>query len=120
MLLYAGSILWVIGYDTMYAHQDKEDDALIGVRSTARLFGDRTKPALIVLYSGTLALFVAALMLAGAGWPAYLGMLIGCGHMIWQVLALNTEDPDNCLALFKSNTVFGWVLFAGLMADIVL
>lgn len=120
LLLYLGSILWVIGYDTIYAHQDKEDDALIGVRSTARLFGDRTKQALILLYSGTLALFIAAFSMAGAGWAAYLGLMIGCGHMIWQVKTLNIDDADNCLALFKSNTVFGWMLFAGLMADIIL
>ena len=119
-LIYLGSIMWVIGYDTMYAHQDKEDDSLIGARSTARLFGDRTKPALILLYSGTLVLFAAAFNLAAAGWPAYFGLLVGCGHMIWQVRALNIDDVDNCLALFKSNTVFGWMLFAGLMADIVL
>jgi 4-hydroxybenzoate polyprenyltransferase len=120
LLLYLGSILWVIGYDTMYAHQDKEDDALIGVRSTARLFGDRTKPALIVLYSGTLVLFILAFAAAGLGWPAYAGLLVGCGHMIWQVRALDIDDADNCLALFKSNTVFGWMLFSGLVADIVL
>ena len=120
LLLYLGSILWVIGYDTMYAHQDKEDDALIGVRSTARLFGERTKQALILLYSGTLALFIAAFNLAGAGWAAYLGLLVGCAHMMWQVKTLDIDDPDNCLALFKSNTVFGWMLFAGLMADILI
>ncbi|MEP0942692.1 MAG: 4-hydroxybenzoate octaprenyltransferase [Rhizobiaceae bacterium] len=117
LLMYLGSILWVIGYDTMYAHQDKEDDALIGVRSTARLFGERTKPALIVLYAATLVLFAGAFSVAGAGWPAYLALVIGCGHMIWQVTALNIDDADNCLALFKSNSIFGWIVFAGLMAD---
>lgn len=118
LLLYAGSILWVIGYDTIYAHQDREDDALVGVRSTARLFGDKTKPALIILYAGTLVLFALAFAMAGAGWPAYLGLAIGCGHMIWQIRTLDIEDADNCLALFQSNTKFGWIIFAGLMLDI--
>lgn len=119
ILLYIGSIMWVIGYDTIYAHQDKEDDALIGVRSTARLFGERTKPALVVLYSGTLALLATAFWLAGSGWPAYLGLVLGCGHMIWQVISLNIDDADNCLALFQSNTLFGWLVFVGLLIDLV-
>ena len=119
VLLYVGSILWVIGYDTIYAHQDKEDDALIGVRSTARLFGDKTKPALIILYSGTLALMAAAFWLASADWPAYLGLALGCAHMIWQVVSLDIEDADNCLALFKSNSHFGWLVFGGLLVDIL-
>ncbi|MEP1206600.1 MAG: 4-hydroxybenzoate octaprenyltransferase [Rhizobiaceae bacterium] len=119
VLLYLGSILWVIGYDTMYAHQDKEDDALIGVRSTARLFGNNTKPALVILYAGTLALFSAALWLAGAGWPAYAGLLLGCCHMIWQVTSLDIDNADNCLALFKSNSHFGWLVFAGLLTDLI-
>ena len=118
ILLYAGSVLWVIGYDTMYAHQDKEDDALIGVRSTARLFGENTKPALILLYSGTLILFAAAFYSASASWPAYLGLAMGCGHMIWQIRTLDINNPDNCLVLFKSNKTFGWIVFAGLVADI--
>ncbi len=118
LLLYAGSILWVIGYDTIYAHQDREDDALVGVRSTARLFGEKTKPALVALYSGTLALFALAFWFAGAGWPAYLGLAIGCGHMIWQINALDINDPDNCLRLFKSNSTFGWIVFGGLVADL--
>ena len=118
ILLYAGSILWVIGYDTIYAHQDREDDALVGVRSTARLFGERTKPALVALYSGTLVLFALAYWLAGAGWPPYLGLAAGCAHMIWQIKALDIDDPDNCLRLFQSNNAFGWVLFGGLVADL--
>ncbi len=119
LLLYIGSILWVIGYDTIYAHQDKEDDALIGVRSTARLFGENTKPALVLLYCGAVGLFTAAFLLAGAGWLAYLGLILGCVHMIWQVISLNIDDADNCLALFKSNTIFGWLVFAGLLLDLI-
>ena len=119
LLLYAGCILWTIGYDTIYAHQDKEDDALIGVRSTARLFGDKTKLALTILYSLTLILFAAAFYQAFAAWPAYIGLLAGGGHMIWQIRTLDINNADNCLALFKSNTKFGWIIFAGLLAALV-
>ena len=121
LLLYAGAILWTIGYDTIYAHQDKEDDALVGVRSTARLFGEHTRSALTVLYVGTIALFAAAFALAGqaAGggpsWPAYAGLAVGALQMIWQVRTIEIDDPDQCLALFKSNTVFGWIIFFGLV-----
>ncbi|MBO0661272.1 4-hydroxybenzoate octaprenyltransferase [Jiella sp. MQZ9-1] len=121
LLLYAGAILWTIGYDTIYAHQDKEDDALVGVRSTARLFGSRTREALSVLYLGTIILFFAAFAAAGmtpAGgpsWPAYIALVIGAVQMIWQISSLDIDDPDQCLALFKSNTVFGWIIFFGLI-----
>ncbi|MEX6507049.1 4-hydroxybenzoate octaprenyltransferase [Jiella sp. M17.18] len=121
LLLYAGSILWTIGYDTIYAHQDKEDDALVGVRSTARLFGDKTKPALLALYAGALGLFLLAFMTtgtvpgAGPAWPAYAALAAGAGQMLWQIVSLDIDDADQCLALFKSNTLFGWILFFGLI-----
>jgi 4-hydroxybenzoate polyprenyltransferase len=119
LLLYAGAILWTIGYDTIYAHQDKEDDALIGVRSTARLFGGNTKPALTVLYGGATALSAAAYFLAGAGWVAYLGLAAGAVHLTWQVRTLHADDPDNCLMLFRSNRDYGWIVFVGLVGDAV-
>jgi 4-hydroxybenzoate polyprenyltransferase len=113
LLLYAGSILWVIGYDTIYAHQDKEDDAIVGVRSTARLFGRHTRTALIVLYSGALVLMGAACAAAMAPFPALAGLLAAGAHMLRQVRALDIDDPDQCLALFKSNNVVGWLIFLG-------
>jgi len=116
VLLYLGSILWVIGYDTLYAHQDKEDDALVGVRSTARLFGDRTKPALVALYGGALVLFAAAFLLAEAPLPAYLGLLAAAAHMTRQIRILDIDDADQCLSLFKSNSTVGWLIFIGLLA----
>ena len=120
LLLYSGSVLWTIGYDTIYAHQDREDDVLIGVRSTARLFGENTKPALITLYFATLVLFALAFNAANVSWPAYIGLLIGTGQMIWQIRTLNIDDADNCLKLFKSNSKFGWILFAGISASILI
>src|SRR6195952_4009974 len=83
--LYAGSIAWVIGYDTIYAHQDSEDDALIGIKSTALLFGERTRPALIGFYGLGGALIGVALALAGAGWPAWAGLVAFACHLSWQL-----------------------------------
>lgn len=117
LLLYAGSIAWVIGYDTIYAHQDREDDALIGVKSTALLFGERTAHALIFFYCATIILIGMALLKIGAGWLAYAGLIGFAAHLIWQVRRLNIGDPALCLRLFKSNRDAGLLLFAGLFAD---
>ena len=115
-LLYAGSVLWVIGYDTIYAHQDKEDDALVGVRSTAQLFGNRTKGWLIALYGGALLLFVCALSIAAAPPLAFAGPAAAGVHMMRQILILDIDDPAQCLRLFQSNSVVGWFIFLGLLA----
>ena len=117
ILLYLGGILWTIGYDTIYAHQDKEDDALIGVHSTARLFGANTRRLLSLFYAGATNLFAAAFVAAGAGLAAYAGLALGAAHLAWQVATLKIDDPDRCLTLFKSNRDFGWIVFAGLVAD---
>lgn len=115
LLLYCGSILWVIGYDTIYAHQDKEDDAIVGVRSTARLFGDNTKYWLVGLYGGALVLFALAYAAAEAPMPALAGLVAAGAHMARQIAVLDIDDPDQCLRLFKSNTVVGWLIFLGLI-----
>jgi 4-hydroxybenzoate polyprenyltransferase len=115
VLLYFGSILWVIGYDTIYAHQDREDDALAGVRSTARLFGARTRQALIVLYSGALLFMAVAFANAAVPMPALAGLLAAGAHLWRQVSVLDIDDPDQCLRLFKSNSVVGWLIFLGLL-----
>ena len=117
VLLYVGAILWTIGYDTIYAHQDKEDDALIGVHSTARLFGERTQPTLSLFYAGATLLFTAAYLFAGAGILAYAGLTLGALHLVWQTRTLRIDDPDNCLKLFRSNRDYGWIVFSGLVAD---
>ncbi len=120
VLLYAGAIAWTIGYDTIYAHQDKEDDAIIGVRSTALLFGARTKPALTALYGLAVILMAAAFVLADAGPLAFAGLLVAAGHLGWQVVSLKIDDPDNCLARFRANRTTGWIIFAGLVLDALL
>ncbi|MGN6146270.1 MAG: 4-hydroxybenzoate octaprenyltransferase [Mesorhizobium sp.] len=115
ILLYAGSILWVIGYDTIYAHQDKEDDAIVGVRSTARLFGANTKPWLVGLYGGALLCFALAFASAQAPVVALAGLIAAGAHMTRQIATLDIDNPDQCLRLFKSNNVVGWLIFAGLI-----
>jgi 4-hydroxybenzoate polyprenyltransferase len=117
LLLYAGSIAWVIGYDTIYAHQDTEDDALIGIKSTALLFGARTRPALMVFYGSAVALIGVALALAGAGWMAWLGLAAFAVHLVSQIERLEIGDPKLCLRIFKSNRNAGLLLFAGLLSD---
>lgn len=120
LLLYAGSIAWVIGYDTIYAHQDAEDDALIGIKSTARLFGARTHRALIVFYALAVVLIGTALALAGARWPAWAGLAAFAAHLAWQISRLEIGDPALCLRIFKSNRDAGLLLFVGLLADAVM
>jgi 4-hydroxybenzoate polyprenyltransferase len=115
VVLYAGSIAWVIGYDTIYAHQDSEDDALIGIKSTALLFGARTRPALIAFYGLAVALIAVAFALADARWPAWLGLIAFvedmAGKGVWM------EDPALCLRIFQSNRDAGLLLLAGLLVD---
>jgi 4-hydroxybenzoate polyprenyltransferase len=120
LLLYAGSTSWVIGYDTIYAHQDREDDALIGIKSTALLFGPRTKPMLVLFYGVAVALLGAAGYAAGAGLVFALGLAAFAVHLGWQIARLDIGDPDNCLAVFKSDRDAGLILFAGLLLDAAL
>jgi 4-hydroxybenzoate polyprenyltransferase len=120
VLLYAGSIAWVIGYDTIYAHQDTEDDAMIGIKSTALLFAARTHWALLVFYALAVVLIGAALMLAGSGFPAWVGLAAFAVHLIWQIRRLDISDPALCLRVFKSNRDAGLLLFAGLLVDAVM
>jgi 4-hydroxybenzoate polyprenyltransferase len=117
LFLYAGSIAWVIGYDTIYAHQDTEDDALIGVKSTARLFGTQTHRALIVFYSLAVVLIGVALVLSGIGLFGWIGLAAFAVHLMWQVARLDIVDGALCLRIFKSNRDAGLLLFAGLLTD---
>jgi 4-hydroxybenzoate polyprenyltransferase len=115
IILYAAAIAWTIGYDTIYAYQDREDDELIGVRSTARRFGDEPKPWLIGLYGITVVLMFFAFVAAGAGFFAYVGLVVAAVMLAYQILVLNIHDPLQCLALFKFNSVVGLIVFAGLV-----
>jgi len=117
LVLYAGAICWVIGYDTIYAHQDREDDALIGVKSTALLFGTYTRSMLAVFYAAAVVLIALAGYLAAASAAFVVGLLAFAGMLAWQVTRLDIDDPALCLALFRSNRAAGLVLFAGLVLD---
>jgi 4-hydroxybenzoate polyprenyltransferase len=117
LLLYAGSIAWVIGYDTIYAHQDREDDVLVGVKSTARLFGTRTRLALLCFYAAAVVLIGLSGAAAGAGPVFVIGCVLFGAHLGWQIERLNIDDPDLCLRLFKSNRDAGLILFAALIGD---
>jgi 4-hydroxybenzoate polyprenyltransferase len=116
LLLYAAGILWTLGYDTIYAHQDKEDDALIGVKSSALRLGDRTRPALFAFYAGTAVLLATAGAAAQLAWPFYVLLAAGAAQLLWQAAAASIDQPSDCLAKFKSNRLFGWLLLAGIVA----
>ena len=94
-LLYAGSIAWVIAYDTIYAHQDREDDALIGSKSTALLFGERTKPVLALFSAAAVGLIGARRLAARAGPVFALGLAAFATHLAWQIARLEIDDPDS-------------------------
>jgi len=119
LVLYAGTISWVIGYDTIYAHQDRRDDAIIGVKSSARLFGDNTKPALAVLYSATVVLITAAAIYSGGGLISLAGIAAFAAHLAWQIVTLDANNPAYCLKLFRANRDAGLLLFAGLALDVI-
>jgi 4-hydroxybenzoate polyprenyltransferase len=104
---YGAAILWDLGFDTIYAHQDREDDALVGVKSTARLFGDRTAPFLAACYVGTLLLLALAGYLAGIGPMFYPALLLPAALLAWQVMRLDVDDPARCLRLFRLNRETG-------------
>jgi 4-hydroxybenzoate polyprenyltransferase len=114
--LYAGGIAWTLHYDTIYAHQDKEDDALIGVKSTALKLGAQTKPWLGGFSIATVILFEIAVASAGLGWPAMLAVAAVALHLTWQILTVHLDDPADCLAKFRSNRWIGWILLAGIVA----
>ena len=117
LVLYAGSICWVIAYDTIYAHQDREDDLLIGIKSTALLFQERTRPMLAVFYAGAVLLIGAAGIMAGGGAIFIVGMLAFAVHLGWQVARIDIDDPAQCLKLFRSNRDAGLILFAAMLLD---
>jgi 4-hydroxybenzoate polyprenyltransferase len=117
VLLYCGAVLWTIGYDTIYALQDKEDDALIGVRSTARLFGRRSRLLIAAFYGAAFVLFGLAYVLADAGIFAFTALGGGLIHAIFLIVTLDPADTENCLKRFRANSTTGWIVFAGLVAD---
>jgi 4-hydroxybenzoate polyprenyltransferase len=117
MLLYAGGIAWTLAYDTIYAHQDKDDDLLIGLKSTALKFGAATPRWLLLFFALALLLIWFAGLLAGAGWVFTIGIVAAAFHAIWQLRQLDIADAGRCLMLFRSNRDFGLLVFAGAVLD---
>jgi 4-hydroxybenzoate polyprenyltransferase len=117
LLLYGAGVSWTLAYDTIYAHQDKEDDVLIGVKSTALLFGANTTPWLAAFNGAALILMAAALVAANAGLFSYIGLAAATLHATWQVARFDHAKPALCLKLFKSNRTLGLLFLAGLLMD---
>jgi 4-hydroxybenzoate polyprenyltransferase len=120
VLLYLGSIAWVIGYDTIYAHQDRADDLFAGVKSTALLFGERTKPMLVLFYGLAVTLIGLAGLAAGAGLWFGIGLAGFAAHLGWQIATVDISDTASCLQRFRANRDAGLLLFAGLVLDAAL
>jgi 4-hydroxybenzoate polyprenyltransferase len=117
LLLYLGAVLWVIGYDTIYALQDIEDDAIVGIGSTARRFGARSPAFVAACYTGTLTALAAAFWQAGTSLIGFAGLGLFAAHLAWQVRGIDVNDPAGALRLFKSNRDAGLILTAALVLD---
>ena len=115
-LLYLGLIFWTLGYDTIYAHQDRDDDALIGVKSTARLFGADSRRWILRFYLAAFTLVLAAGFTEHAGWPFAFVMLAAGWHLLGQVKKLDINNPENCLMLFRSNRETGALIALAFLA----
>ncbi|MSP82637.1 MAG: 4-hydroxybenzoate octaprenyltransferase [Alphaproteobacteria bacterium] len=112
LILYGAGIAWTLGYDTIYAHQDKADDERAGIKSSARRLGRATRPWLAGFYGVAVAGFAAAALAAGHGW-AILGLLLpAAAHVAWQTAAVELDRPEDCLAKFRANVGFGWLVAA--------
>ncbi len=117
VLLYIGAFCWTIGYDTIYALQDARDDAIVGIRSTARLFAGHTRLGVGLFYAAAAALALAAILLVGGGWIALVGWLAYAGHLGWQLSRVEGADAPTALRLFRSNRDAGLILFLGIAAQ---
>ncbi len=117
--LYVGCIAWTIGYDTIYAHQDKEDDLSLGLKSTALKFGEKTRPWISGFYALAVICWAVAAWQSGAGVITLLALSVVALHLRWQVATLEIDNGDNCLRRFRANRTVGLVLFAGLVLDLM-
>ncbi|KAB0265613.1 4-hydroxybenzoate octaprenyltransferase [Microvirga brassicacearum] len=119
-LLYGGSIAWVVGYDTIYALQDIEDDEVVGIKSSARFFGEQVRLGVAVCYALTVIFLTAAFYFAGVSWMGFAGLGVFALHLGWQVARIDREDGAGALRLFRSNREAGLLLFAALVLDSLL
>jgi 4-hydroxybenzoate polyprenyltransferase len=118
-LLYAAAIFWDLGFDTIYAHQDREDDALAGVHSTARLFGERTRPFLAACYGAAVVLFGLAGWWSGLGDGFFVALALPAGLLAWQAVSLDIHDPGRCLRLFRANREVGLAFALALLVGVI-
>jgi 4-hydroxybenzoate polyprenyltransferase len=116
-LLYASAVAWTIGYDTIYALQDARDDAIVGIKSTARLFGANVRLGVGLFYLAAALLAEAALLAAGGGTIAQIGVCLYGAHLAWQLRGIEGATPQTALSLFQSNRDAGLILFAGFALD---
>jgi 4-hydroxybenzoate polyprenyltransferase len=117
ILLYLGSISWVVGYDTIYALQDIEDDEVVGIKSSARFFGEQVKQGVGICYALTVIFLAAAFVQAGAGLVSFAGLSLFALHLGWQVARIDRNDGAGALRLFRSNRDAGLILFAAMTLD---
>lgn len=115
VLLYAGGLFWTLAYDTIYAHQDKDDDVLVGVKSTALALGRRTVPALWLFFTLALALIAAGGAMAGLGWGFYAILGTAAAHAVWQIRTVDIDNAHNCLVRFKSNRDFALLVLVAVV-----
>lgn len=116
VMLYAGGIFWTLGYDTIYAHQDKEDDARIGVKSSALALGAQTRPFLFAFYGAAVVLWAAAGTAAGLGWWFGIGLAAATVQLFWQAARVDIDKAGDCLDKFRSNRLAGWLMLAAIVA----
>jgi len=120
ILLYAASVAWVVGYDTIYALQDIEDDEIAGIKSSARFFGERVRLGVGLCYGLAVALMAAAFVTAEVGVASFVGLGLFALHLGWQVARIDRLDGAGALRLFRSNRDAGLILFAAMVADALL
>lgn len=117
LVLYGAGVFWTLGYDTIYALQDIEDDALAGIKSSARRLGGNVRTGVAIFYAITILLLATALLLAAPERPLALAALLPAAlHMLWQVRALRGADTLGALRLFRANTTTGALVFAACLA----
>ena len=120
LLLYLAGIFWTLGYDTIYAHQDKEDDARIGIKSTALRLGAQSRRWIAGFYAAMVLLMLAAAALVGTLWMALPLLLLAALHAGWQVWKIDFDDPRDCLAMFRANRVIGWLVLGAYLVETAL
>src|SRR5665213_681889 len=116
VLLYLGGVCWTLGYPLIDAHQDKEDDARLGVKSSALALGDRTRPFLVLFYGAAVLLWAMAGFADRLNWAFFIGLALAAGQLCWQGARVAIDDPLDCLGKFRSNRLAGWLVLAGIVA----